>query len=405
MSKIAFSFNSIIFESFYFPLKFYLSLCIKNYLIPARYHNFFSIDINSSYNNKLRLEAKNYLNQKIKLQNKSFKKFIYSNIFKDIPLSYLENFLIYKLNSEKLAKDIKCIISMFSIVWNDYFKIYLAEAKKKGSKIIVSDHGGGLYPKYNSNYKFYQKVYHKKISYRISSKNNFHVSLNPTLPYLSKNKIIRKKVNLLFCLTDISRYQNKIASIPFFDDWIIQLEKLIKNMRFIKKEIRPFLQFRIKKVRGDQSKDQNIAENILKNNFKFSKIENETTRPFSEAISNSKIIIHNFPQTAFTESMYFNIPSILICNSSTMIFDKDSLKIFTLFKKNDMAFENIRDCIDFVNKNWNNIEDWWNSEKVQTARKAYLNTHFKLYEKPLTKWNLFLKNIKKDLNKPLPFKK
>ena len=60
---------------------------------------------------------------------------------------------------------------MFSIVWNDYFKIYLAEAKKNGSKIIISDHGGGLYPKYNSNYKFYEKVYHKKISYRKSYKN------------------------------------------------------------------------------------------------------------------------------------------------------------------------------------------------------------------------------------------
>ena len=208
---------------------------------------------------------------------------------------------------------------------------------------------------------------------------------------MSKDKITEKQKNLLFCLTDISRYQNKIVSIPFFDDWITQLEKLIKNIGFIKEEIKPFLKFRIKNIR----EDQNICESIIKNNFKFSKIENESTRPFYETISDSKIIIHNFAQTAFTESMHFNIPSILICSSSTMIFDKGSMKIFKILKKNDMAFENIRDCIDFLNRNWNNIENWWNSKKIQKARKAYLNSHFTSYGKPLKKWDIFLKKSKK----------
>ena len=86
-----------------------------------------------------------------------------------------------------------------------------------------------------------------------------------------------------------------------------------------------------------------------------------------------------------------------------MIFDKGSMKIFKILKKNDMAFENIRDCIDFLNRNWNNIENWWNSKKMQKARKAYLNSHFTSYGKPLKKWDIFLKKIKKDLNKPLLF--
>ena len=33
---------------------------------------------------------------------------------------------------------------MLNIIDNDYFKIFVSEAKKNGSKLIISDHGGGL---------------------------------------------------------------------------------------------------------------------------------------------------------------------------------------------------------------------------------------------------------------------
>ena len=43
-------------------------------------------------------------------------------------------------------------------------------------------------------------------------------------------------------------------------------------------------------------------------------------------------------------------------------------------KKNNIFFENYKGAAKFVNKNWNNIDDWWFSRSVQNARKEFINT-------------------------------
>ena len=91
ISKFAFRFNKVIFESFYFPKKEYLQICLKHKLIPSKYNNFFDFDIKEnglSKDNK-RIEFKNLLLE-VDTQDK-FIKFLLSSLHKDIPKSYLEN--------------------------------------------------------------------------------------------------------------------------------------------------------------------------------------------------------------------------------------------------------------------------------------------------------------------------
>ena len=45
ISKLAFKFNKIIFDTFYFPKKEYLKICLRCKLIPAKYSNFFDFHI------------------------------------------------------------------------------------------------------------------------------------------------------------------------------------------------------------------------------------------------------------------------------------------------------------------------------------------------------------------------
>jgi putative transferase (TIGR04331 family) len=92
ISRFAFKFNKIIFESFYFPKKEYLKICLKCKLIPSKYSNIFDFNINEnnlSQDNK-RIKFKNLLS-KVDTQDR-FIKFLLQNLHKDIPRSYLENF-------------------------------------------------------------------------------------------------------------------------------------------------------------------------------------------------------------------------------------------------------------------------------------------------------------------------
>ena len=148
LSKLAIKFNSIIIENFKFPLTDYLKLCISKGLVPAKFMNLFNV--NAKMKDKDLFLRNNFKKSFLKNKNiNKFENFLLPSICEDLPLSYLENYKELKIRSKKLSKGKKAIITMQSNHWNDFFKIYFAENRLAKSKIIVSDHGGGLHPKLN----------------------------------------------------------------------------------------------------------------------------------------------------------------------------------------------------------------------------------------------------------------
>ena len=106
ISKIAFKFNNIIFESFYFPKKEFIKICLRCRLIPSKYLNFFDFKVKnnilSEVNNKKRIELKNLFTN-IESQDK-FIQFLLLNIYRDMPKSYLENFNAIKKKNFTISK-------------------------------------------------------------------------------------------------------------------------------------------------------------------------------------------------------------------------------------------------------------------------------------------------------------
>ena len=86
---------------------------------------------------------------------------------------------------------------MHSIFYNDFFKTYIAEAKLRGSKFILSTHGGGFVID-NGRFgwfNYFEKVTDKFITWGkneqkfLRSKNSLKkmIKLSPTLPIIKKN--------------------------------------------------------------------------------------------------------------------------------------------------------------------------------------------------------------------------
>ena len=43
---------------------------------------------------------------------------------------------------------------------------------------------------------------------------------------------------------------------------------------------------------------------------------------------------------------------------------------------NNMYFDNMSKAVKFINLNWNNIFNWWNSKKTQNVRKLFLVNYY-----------------------------
>lgn len=106
-------------------------------------------------------------------------------------------------------------------------------------------------------------------------------------------------------------------------------------------------------------------------------------------------MIINYPQTAYSSSMYYNVPTILVCDKQLWFFKKKSLKMFNILKKNKMAFENFEEAEKYIVKNWDEIYSWWNSVQVQKIRKLYLEDFFNIKNNWFAEWSNFVSNQKK----------
>lgn len=397
ISKFGIRFNHTIFESFYFPKKEYFKICLRCKLIPCKYISFFDFEIknNSLPKNDKRIELKDLL-LKESDQDK-FVHFLLFNLHESIPRSFLEDFETIKKKYLPFAKKRKIIFSMVSIWRNDNFKIYLAETKKVGSKYIHAAHGGGLpYFEKEKDLDLLAKISEKIISWDQSLKKNFSINLSPTLPSI---KLVNSKVgnNCSILFVEQLKYIFKFPTSLLLDESIEFFDELTGFVNKLNPEIRSKVKFRVKENHGyncEKKFSELFGEKYIdKVSFK---------NPFRKSILNSKLIIATYPQTAFCEAMYSNVPTILIIHKNHYLFTQEAMNVFNVLKKNKIAFEDFNEAKDHINKYWKNLDVWWKDPQVQSAREMFLKNFFNVKSNWFKEWSDYIYSSRKLLtNDPI----
>ena len=346
-----------------------MKICFRCKLIPSKYSNFFDLKINenSQISNNKRNKFKTLLS---KVESKDdFIKFLLSNLHKDMPMSYLENFDLIKKTFSKVAKKKKVIFSMTSVENKDNFKIYLAESRKVSTKHIRVSHGGGL--KFNENdhtFDLYEKISDKIILWEKIKKNNIYENLSPTLPFIkSKNLKPGKACSIIF--VEPPKYLVKFPESLLLEQSVEFFNELVQFVNQLNPEIRSQVKFRAKTSFYIGFNSEAKFGNIFGKSH-IDKVSAENT--YKKTLVNSKLIISTYPQTAFSEAMYCNVPTLLIIKRNHYQFSKDALNTFNNLKKNKIAFESFNDAAIHIHKHWEQIDLWWKSENVQAARKFFL---------------------------------
>ena len=392
VSKFAFRFNKIIFESFSFPKKEFSKICIKNLIIPSLYKYLFkNLDLIGDLDFEKRRTRLNIFIKETKSKDKFFN-FLNESLIKDLPISYFENFLRIKKNMSYLANKKKIIFSMRSWKFNDQFKVCMAELIKKKSEYFICEHGGGLPGEYTHTSNYISKVAnHIRYDSNDSQLNNKKIFvLSPTISAISKNEInTNKNTKLNITFHQGAKYSNIHDPGAKAEEGIKLIDEVLKFVKCL-----PFVIRKNTILRSKQPYNLNIKGRFIEK-FGKDKFNEHTKQNFYDFAKSSKLMIVNYPQTTFSESMYFNIPTILICNRRFWFFKKESLKMFELLKKNKMAFENFKDAQKHIVKNWDEIYYWWNSKNIQKVRKLYLKNFFKVEKNWSNRWSNFITNQKK----------
>ena len=368
------------------PLSFKIFLNVMHHIDNSFFSNF---------NTKPNFVMRNQLVNKFKNNNGKFEKFLFNQIKYNIPIIFLENYknALKKLEKLKFPQKPKLIITALDDQFNEPFKFYLANNIISGTKFYHLQHGGSYGT--SDDYPI------EKFQLRLSDK---------FFTWGWKNK--QKKLIPLYCQktigVKINRSENtKGLIIPIFewnlhpgdiqggrprnlDDVNLYVKNLIIFYSSLKPKIRRLSDFKYINYKGHYP---NYIKKILMKNFGKKNFFFSTNNTFSY-LKKYKLNIETVNSTGFLETFNLNLPTILIFEDQFCKIRKSAKKFFKLLKEANILFDNPKSAAIFINKNYSNIDEWWNSKKVQNAVKIFSYNYARTTNNPYT----FFKFINKFTN-------
>jgi len=194
--------------------------------------------------------------------------------------------------------------------------------------------------------------------------------------YKSKKILFLSILNFYFSYycDYFSNYTNSVKRINLTLDLLNFLKKNIREKIFYK----------------NQNFHFNFSENELIRK-KFQEINFINTQP-EKFLKKVRLVILNNYSTMFFKCIGGNIPTILINNNFSDLNYK-ARKFFKRLEESNIIFRNAKEAANFINKNYDNIYNWWNKKSVQNSVKFFSYNYCYTKQNWFKYWyNFFKKN-------------
>lgn len=372
------SYENKIFISSCFSMKNLIKINLKLFQLPQFFSYYFmKKPIIKIANKKIQRNEKLF---KFSHKN-SFEFFIKNNIINDIPLNYIENFDKNFENVKKINLNPNIILVGGEHYHNENFKLWALYKKYfKRKKIISVEHGGNH--QINSGQYNYDKKFSNITINWINKFNKFKLP-NPRI----YNDFIKRKNT--YKVTYVG-FEKRLYPARIGDSvYNVNNFKTYENIKILKEKLKKNIYedfYYSPKYIHDNRLKRNLISLLGKNKI----LRNES---FKKNLKTSKIVICDYPQTSFLEAITTG-PTFLICDyTKNFIPIKEFKKIYYLMEKNNIIFKNVNLLANFINKNWDNVEEIWNSKNVQKTKNEFVEK-FSVSNKYniLNSWKKFLSN-------------
>jgi len=375
----------VVFSEHYLDFISLLKISFSLKQIP-RYHYEFK-KVFKSYDNIMNRD-------KIKLDIKTdndFEQLVCDIIFRYIPQSYLENFKNINIYTKTINIQTRAIYTAIGHLHNDVFNIWTANQLNYNAKIFVSQHGGCVQPKLNGNFFHQEKISDIFLVWHDKFKNNHHkISANKLLKLKNKKYFYNKSKYLTIIGYEGFMYTCRAQSTLNCAFMKYEIKDSINFYHRVAKKIREYTKFRY----GNYSSGEgwhNSKERIIRI---LGKDVISNTNNLLSAFKNSKMLVCKYPQTTFSEALNSSIPTILLFDNNYWKFNEFFNEAINILKEGDLIFYNSQDAANHINKYWDNLDDWWLSDKTINARKKFISICSYNSENWLEEWkNFFNDNL------------
>ena len=371
----------VLFEG-YFPRIFLLRLSIKLRLVPRAHSKF-----NKRINYPPLMLRENLRIAKAVLSDDSispfFEKFLFENILTDIPICHLEGYEQLLGYQSKLSAA-KSIFTANAHFGNELFKVWAAEQKENGSKLVISSHGGALYP-LHTQFDHQEKIANIRVIW-----GSEWIKGQVRLP---ANKLNRKvlsyqsKGNVSMIDYDNPSYSYRCASIPMGPLSLECYEQNLRLVNLLSSRVRDKLTIR-PKISGNWQKKQRYIDALGSQII-------STEESVQSTISNSRLVICTYPQTTFSEAMFSGVPTVIMYLEEFWEVQSIYSELLACLKEASIMHTNENSASSHINNIFDDPMEWWNTDMTKDARRLFKDMCLTDVKDPINSWAKFFNQITK----------
>jgi len=112
------------------------------------------------------------------------------------------------------------------------------------------------------------------------------------------------------------------------------------------------------------------------------KLENGAA-PIRQLIAQSRLVVHSYDSTGILETLSVNIPTMCFWSGGLDHLLPSAKPYYELIKSAGIFSDTAKLAAERVSLHWDNIDEWWESQKVQDARKAFIGQYARMEKHPV----------------------
>lgn len=378
--------SKIIFVHSYFSRKILLQLFFRLGLVPRSWKK-----LEQSITYPTKSDRKNIDKIKILLSTESskssFESFVSENLLHDIPTCHLEGYNVLH-NIQDGLYQAQNIFTANAHFGNELFKVWAAEQKKSGSKLIISAHGGS----FNALYSVFD--HQEKIAdFRVVWGRKWfkdQIRLPPNKLHLKMRSYYRQG-NISLIDNDYPNYSYRCAAIPMGPLSLETYKQVRGLINLLSPQIRNKLKVKPKSSGKWEKKLRYVDE------FGPEIISSESS--IDDIIVKSRLVICTYPMTTFAQAMFSGVPTIIVYLEEFFEVQPIYKTLISSLKNAGIMHTTEISAANHIAQIFDDPMEWWNTKNVKLARSHFNDLCLTTDDDLIKSWVNFFKQLP-DLQSP-----
>ncbi|MDG1157465.1 MAG: LIC12162 family protein [Litorivicinaceae bacterium] len=282
-----------------------------------------------------------------------------------MPMSFLESFRHNMLQVENNEIDPDVVFSANRHCSDDVFKIWAACKIESGCKLVVGQHGGGPFHKYNGSVQFEREIADLYVTLGNGNRGFDHLrDVGQFWERLSYGKWDPSGTALIVTVT-CPRYTFDLRSFALSGGMLGYLDDLFSFYSNLNLHVQSESVVRL--MPNDYG--WKIRDRWLER-YPSAKLDNGDA-PLKKMAKKARLVISTYNATTYNESLAANIPTIIFWDERQWETAEWAVSDFDMLKSVGIFHETPYSAALHVKEIWGDVAKWWFDPKVQNARENF----------------------------------